>query len=299
MKLHRFDLAAILPFLFAVSLSAQPAHTWVSATGSDIVGTIGTTAKPFATFQAAIDNTAAGGIVSVLGPGDYGPVTITKSITIDGTGGGSITWSGPFRGVYINPAGPATVVLRNLSIDGGGTGADAILIASAGTANLVNVVIDGCHLEGFMQRGVGLGSESPMYVTIKNTTIQGGDWGVRALGNGTAPPVTAYSHLSLDHVTIQGAAEIGVLTQNGNLDISNSNISGSVGTSAAGIAAEDYATVNVQSTMVTSNTNGVCIVTNSTAVLGTSTTVADNTTNIENCGGVVQGNAGAGPSPRI
>lgn len=53
-------------------------------------------------------------------------------------------------------------MIRNLSIDGGGTGSDAIFIASSGTTNTINVLIDGCLIAGFTQIGVGLGSESPM-----------------------------------------------------------------------------------------------------------------------------------------
>jgi hypothetical protein len=50
--------------------------------------------------------------------------------------------------------------------------------------------------------------------------------------------------------------------------------------------------------MITSNTNGSCIYTNSTAILN-ETTMADNATNIESCGGQVEGNGGAGPSPEV
>jgi hypothetical protein len=297
MKLYRVGIAAASLTLFATSLSALSAHTWVSANGND--ANTGTAVSPYADFATAVANTAAGGIVSVMGPGDYGPVTITQSITIDGTGGGSIGFAGDGEGIYIDPSAAANIVLRNLTIDGGGTGSDAIFVASAGTTNIINVVIDGCHIEGFSQIGVGLGSESPMYVTIKNTTIQGGTLGVRTFQNGTSKPVTNYDHVTLDHVTIQGATSAGVFTRNGNLDISNSNISGNSGTGVAGIEADTYATLNVQSTMITSNTDGVCIYTNSTAILGTSTTVVDNGTNIEACGGATQGNAGAGPSPKL
>jgi hypothetical protein len=246
-----------------------------------------------------VANTAPGGIVSVMGPGDYGPVTITQSVTIDGTGGGSIGFAGDGEAIYIDAGAAANIVLRNLTIDGGGTGSDAIFIASAGTTNIINVVIDGCHLEGFTQIGIGLGSESPMYVTVKNTTIQGGQLGVRTFQNGTTAPITNNDHVTLDHVTIQGTTVSGVFTRNGNVDISNSTISGSAGAGATGIEADTYATLNVQSTMITSNTDGVCIYTNSTAILGTSTVVADNVTNNEACGGAVQGMAGAGPSPKL
>jgi hypothetical protein len=298
MKISRITFAAF-PLLFVASLNAQLTHTWVSSTGNDSTCN-GIPAKPCATFSQAMSLTVAGGIVSVLGPGDYGPINITQSVTIDGTGGGSIIFGLHNIGVALSLATPATVVLRNLTIDGGGVGEDAIIIGSTVATRVVNVVIDGCRLEGFVGIGVSLGSESPTYLTIKNTTIQGGAFGVRVNEDGTVAPVTAFSHVSLDHVTIQGATEDGVFAANGNLDISNSNITENAATSAAtGIVAEDYATVNVQSTMITSNAYGVCINTNSTAIIGTSTVVADNGTNNANCGGSVQGMGGAGPSPKL
>jgi hypothetical protein len=114
MKFHRFASVAATLILFAASLSASSVHTWVSPAGSDTTGN-GTAAKPYATFQQAANNTSAGGIVSVLGPGDYGPVTINQSLTIDGTGGGSIGFAGYAEGIYIYPSTSATVILRNLS----------------------------------------------------------------------------------------------------------------------------------------------------------------------------------------
>jgi hypothetical protein len=51
--------------------------------------------------------------------------------------------------------------------------------------------------------------------------------------------------------------------------------------------------------MITSNTVGACIFTNSTAIIGTSTVMTDNGTNVEACGGSVQGMRGAGPSPKL
>jgi hypothetical protein len=288
---------ACLLLLSAASLSALSTHTWVSANGND--ANAGTAVSPYADFATAVANTAAGGTVSVMGPGDYGPVTITQSITIDGTGGGSINFAGDGEGIYIDPSAAANIVIRNLSIDGGGTGSDAIFIASTGTTNVINVLIDGCLIAGFSQIGVGLGSESPMYVTVRNTSIQGGTLGVRTFQNGTAAPITNNSHVQLDHATIQGATSAGAFTRNGNLDISNSTITGSVGTSVPAIEADTYATLNVQSSIITSNSVGACIFTNSTAIIGTSTVMADNGTNIEACGGVVQGMAGPAPSPKL
>jgi hypothetical protein len=288
---------ACLLLLCAASLSALPTHTWVAANGND--ANSGTPVSPYADFATAVANTAAGGTVSVVGPGDYGPVTITQSITIDGTGGGSINFAGDGEAIYVDAGANANIVIRNLTVDGGGTGSDAIFVANAGTTNVINVLIDGCLISGFSQIGVGLGSESPMYLTVRNTSIQGGTLGVRTFQNGTSAPVTNYVHVQLDHVTIQGATSAGVFTRNGNLDIANSTITGSLGAGVPGIEADTYATINVQSSMITSNTVGACIFTNSTAIIGTSTVMTDNGTNVEACGGSVQGMGGAGPSPKL
>jgi len=297
MKLQRLCLASASLLFASTSLTALPTHTWVSATGND--ANAGTPTSPYADFATAVANTAAGGTVSVMGPGDYGPVTITQSITIDGTGGGSINFAGDGEGIYIDSGANANIVLRNLSINGGGTGSDAIFIASSGTTNTINVVIDGCLIAGFVDIGVGLGSESPMYVTVRNTSIQGGELGVRTFQNGTTGPVTSYDHVTLDHDTVEGATVSGVFSRNGNVDILNSTISGNTGSLATGIEADTYATFNVQNSVISSNTEGVCMYVNSTAIISTNSAVVDNTTNIEACGGVVAGSAGAGPSPKI
>jgi len=153
-------------------------------------------------------------------------------------------------------------------------------------------MIDGCLLSGFTAIGVGLGSESPMYVTVRNTSIQGGTLGVRTFQSSGL--TTINDHTMLDHVTIQGATSAGVFTRNGNVDISGSSIAGGL----IGIEADTASTLNLQNTMITSNTDGVCIYSTSTATLSTNTTVADNGTNIEACGGAVVGAGGAGPSPK-
>src|SRR6202158_4612893 len=64
---------------------AQATRTWVSGVGDDANPCSRT--APCKTFAGAISKTATGGEISVLDPGGFGAVTITKSITIDGDGG--------------------------------------------------------------------------------------------------------------------------------------------------------------------------------------------------------------------
>ena len=69
----------------AFTTGGDPANsrTWVSAaSGSD--SNPCTRASPCLTFAAALAQTEAGGEIDVLDPGDFGPVTITKSVSIYG-----------------------------------------------------------------------------------------------------------------------------------------------------------------------------------------------------------------------
>ncbi len=194
-----------------------------------------------------------------------------------------------------NPGVAASVVLRNLTIDGIGVGTDAIFVSSntsTPTAFTVNVVIDGCKLEGFTQIGVGVGSTGLENVVVRNTTIVGGTLGVRTFQSSGGIP---YDKVMVEHSTIQGATSVGVFTRNGPVDIRDSVITQSL----TGIEADTSATMNVQNSNITGNTNGICIFSSSTAIIGTATLIADNTTNNEACGGSVQGMAGAGPSPKL
>jgi hypothetical protein len=95
---------------------AQMPHTWVSGVGDD-VNTCGRT-DPCKTFSGAISKTDAGGQISVLDPGGFGAVSITKSITIDGISRASGVLVTGVNGILIN-AGPADVVrLLHLQING-------------------------------------------------------------------------------------------------------------------------------------------------------------------------------------
>src|SRR5450432_4583230 len=87
---------------FASLANAQATRTWVSGTGDDVNPCSRT--APCKTFAGAISKTAAAGVISVLDPGGFGAVTITKSMTIDGGGvEGSILGS-LTNGINVNAA---------------------------------------------------------------------------------------------------------------------------------------------------------------------------------------------------
>src|SRR5689334_24041061 len=103
--------------LVAAPASAQATRTWVSGVGDDANPCSRT--APCKTFAGAISKTAAGGEIDVLDPGGFGALTITKAITIDGSGGfiGSVLVAGT-NGIVVQAGANDTVILRNLEFDG-------------------------------------------------------------------------------------------------------------------------------------------------------------------------------------
>src|SRR5438874_8298297 len=118
--------AVCVAFSQAASAYAQASRTWVSGVGDDANPCSRT--APCKTFAGAISKTAAGGEIDALDPAGYGAVTITKSITIDGTGTlASVLVSGT-NGIIINAGTGDRVLLRNIQINGIGTGINGVQI---------------------------------------------------------------------------------------------------------------------------------------------------------------------------
>src|SRR6188474_149171 len=92
--------AAFSLTLLMGSAQAQATRTWVSGVGDDANPCSRT--APCKTFAGAISKTAAGGEISVLDPGGFGAVTITKAITINGEGTLAGILSAGTTGIIVN-----------------------------------------------------------------------------------------------------------------------------------------------------------------------------------------------------
>src|SRR6266851_9692412 len=142
-KFHA-TLKALIVVCFTLAVAsaaqAQASRTWVSGVGDDANPCSRT--APCKTFAGAISKTAAGGEIDCLDPGGFGAVTITKSLTIDCNGvAGGILAAGT-NGVNVNAAG-IVVNLRNLVINGAGTGLIGINFIAGAALNLDNVTVMG------------------------------------------------------------------------------------------------------------------------------------------------------------
>ena len=164
---------AIFTFAFASMAQAQATRTWVSGVGDDANPCSRT--APCKTFAGAISKTAAGGEISVLDPGGFGAVTATKSITLNGTGTlAGILSAGTF-GVQVNDSGgatpgTATVILRDISINGAGTGTFGVRVLSGKT-----VMVDHCWIYGINSatgRGIDVAVGGTLNLKVINRVIE-------------------------------------------------------------------------------------------------------------------------------
>jgi hypothetical protein len=189
------SLLTSLGFLALSSVaSAQATRTWVSGVGDDVNPCSRT--APGKTFAGAISKTAAKGVISILDPGGFGTVTITKSITIDGGGTEGSILASLANGVIINAAATDVVILRNLTIDGVGNGLAGVRILSAGA-----VYIENCRIR-LMTTGIEdvTTALTGTQIFVKDTLIE------ECSGNGISmtPGATSASALVLSNSQIQG-----------------------------------------------------------------------------------------------
>jgi hypothetical protein len=142
--------------LAALPALAQNNTSWISSTGNDV--NLCTRTSPCATFQHAHDMTNAGGVVNALDSAVYGGAfTISKAITIDGNGVGTVIETSTNISIYAGP-----VSIRNLTIH--------VVGNSTAINNLADLHFENVMITGVLQYGVLSSTGS---LTAKNLTVIG------------------------------------------------------------------------------------------------------------------------------
>jgi hypothetical protein len=188
--------------LAAVPAGANPLQTYVSGKGAD-TGGCDTPAKACRTFAFAIAQTAASGEIKAIDPANYGPVTITKSISIVADGGGP---AGIFKpasvAINIESVGPPiNVNLRGLTLDGAGT-------ASLGIFDLIpggssgSVTITDCFIRNFTGGGIVLGGAGTLTFLISKTVASDSGDGLSVNTDGSIKGVVDHFTASGDNIGI-------------------------------------------------------------------------------------------------
>jgi hypothetical protein len=248
MNKTRFMLSATALFAMILVCSslaqAQATRTWVSGVGDDANPCSRT--APCKTFAGAISKTAACGEISVLDPGGFGAITITKSITINGDGTLAGILASLTNGVIVNGAN-AVVNLRSISINGACNGLNGIRFIQGSS-----LMVDNVSIVGFTGFGIDInrGAAAAGFVAIRNVTIN------NCLGGGI-------------NVTQNNASAVRVNVENAQIFGSNFGIKAGAnsrvsarechtsGMSDGFVADGATARMNLDSCMSTNNGNGV------------------------------------------
>ncbi|HEU5240277.1 MAG TPA: hypothetical protein VFU37_24290 [Pyrinomonadaceae bacterium] len=241
---------AIFTFAFASMAQAQATRTWVSGVGDDANPCSRT--APCKTFAGAISKTATDGEIDALDPAGYGAVTITKSITIDGNGWGSILAS-LTNGIIVNvsTAGNTNwVQIRNLSINGAGNGLIGInIVGGTGTS----VSVENCVIFNF-KGGSGRGisdtrttGSNQLYVSdtlIKSNLNQG----IVVSGAQTNKATLERVQLWGNGVGVQVSASLNIMNMHGCRVSKNTN---------SGIAADGGGRIDIHDCFTGFNGTGI------------------------------------------
>jgi hypothetical protein len=210
------------PSLIAVLLLSVPpranaqlqARTWVASTGNDAATCLRD--APCLTFSGAITKTAAGGEIDCIDSGDFGTLSITKSVTIDCTGKiGGIQATAGGVGIDIAAGGGDVIVLRGLDINGMGSGVSGVVFLSGGQLVIENSAVHGFQLHGVLVSGMSSGAAGN--VVIRNTTVSFMK-GLKGFGIRTGYGHTVVSNSVITETQIGLSAEnAGVITADHNL----------------------------------------------------------------------------------
>lgn len=175
MNMLRFSIKAsaiaIFMFAFASLANAQNSRSWVSGVGDDVNPCSRT--APCKTFAGAISKTAKDGEIDCIDSGGFGEVTITKSITIDGTPFMASVLNAGSNGVIVNITDPndarKAVILRGLSIQGAGSATRGVDILAASAVFVTNCLIVG--QAGSPGHGIDDNRAGGGMLEISNTSI--------------------------------------------------------------------------------------------------------------------------------
>lgn len=294
MNKTRITLNLLAAVVFTLTLSslaqAQATRTWVSGVGDDVNPCSRT--APCKTFAGAISKTATGGEISVLDPGGFGAVTITKSMTIDGGSQfGSILSSGT-TGVIVNSAVNVNdpqrrVTLRRLSINGAGAtlGSRGINVTSNGISKLN---VESCYLQNFSTAGIDITSAegaNGTRVSIKDTVItNAGTVGLQAVNTVAG---SGFVSVAVDNLRIDNCASGIIVKDRAFFTVRNSFIQACTVVGASIQAPSNSAQLNLESTVIYSTNVGVQGGGVGTTVDLSNTSILTNSTGISTGGGAI------------
>jgi hypothetical protein len=196
-------LFALLVTALVCSLPAAPAQalsarTFVSAAGSDS-NNCANVATPCRHFAAAYAATAANGEIYVLDPANYGALTITGPVSIEGHGWASVAPVSGSAGITINAPG-ATDKINIIGVVLDGTAianTTGIQFNSGGSLTVRDSVIRNFTNEGIL---ITPNTSNPTSFFVSNTLLSdNGADGIDIVSSGSGTTNGVLSHVEMEN----------------------------------------------------------------------------------------------------
>jgi hypothetical protein len=279
--------------LSALTAQAQNTRSWVSAaTGNN--ASLCTRAAPCQTFAGALAKTNAGGTINCVDAGEFGSLSIAKSITIDCTGTFAAVQATSGVAIALSSTSATDVVrLRGLSIEGMNAGAIGIAAGQIGALR-----IEQCKIFGFTSAGIqfsvsgSVGAE--LYVSdsviSENAVVDPAGF---ASGIGIEVQDTSTARVSLSNVKLDnnffGLAVRTGTGSTGRISLSMRD-STTTGNSQVGIqigSQDAFVVAALDNVTTTANSTGLSVISPATRVLITRLTAIANFNGLQTIGGGV------------
>ena len=247
-------IVAMLP-LMSVTAHAQLARTFVSAAGGNDANDCNRL-TPCRTFQAAHNQTLANGEITVLDPGGYGAVTITKTLSIinDGVGEAGVLVSGGAIGITISAGASDVVSLRGLTVKGIGFGGGAGIVLDSGKS----LTVENCVLRNLTGNGVTFRPLNAGRLLVSNTFVadNGGD-GIAVTSRSPGAVSAVFNRVETHNNAAHGIVIDSRFGGKVDAVIANSLVSGSATAGFAAFAGTTAASLTVVRSTATGNGTGI------------------------------------------
>jgi len=187
-------LATALACSLAITPANARARVFVASYGNDANPC--TFGSPCRNFQQAVNVVDPGGEVTAIDSAGFGPISISKSVTItspDGVEAGVVPTAGG-DAIDISAGSTDAVVLHGLTLNGSGVGSNGIDFKSGG-----NLTISNCNVHNFIGNGILIAPTffGTLNFVVTNTTVSdNGNVGLYYLPTGGG----ATTHGVIDHV---------------------------------------------------------------------------------------------------
>src|SRR6202030_2106429 len=241
--------------IFSASAPSPSARTWVSATlGSDANPC--TRMSPCLTFATALGQTTAGGEIDVLDPGDFGSVTINKSVSIygDASGVAGAIPSPGTSGIVVSAGSSDVISLHGLVFDGVNASGPAGLVFTSGARLNVNQCIFQSFTASGMTLSPGTGSAAKTLLVVQDTTILNNATGILIQPTGGIAANVRLRRLHIDNnsgdgLRVDGTGGSGAI----NVAITDSSANFNAGNGIDAVSGPGNATVDVMRIVAASN----------------------------------------------